>query len=276
MSKPILYRFGGSIWAAVPELAIQELGYKDEVVQETVNLMEGGNFELAFLKISPQATLPALVTPDGQLYDSTIKVTRYLIENAPQGAKIGKPTGDLLLELVHEDKIDPNFFMLAVRNEEELKAKSASVPGLFLRSRQKTLERVAPTAPPELKSFFDAKLASNGGGVAIYNGEAPAEDTSAFFKASQANWDAVTNFVTVVLPIYLPEHGFIGGDAPGEADFHIGGYLARIVSVLGGPNEQDGWKSLSAFGEVPASVSQYWKTWQARESWNVVYKDGLH
>jgi hypothetical protein len=62
-------------------------------------------------------------------------VTRYLIENAPQGAKIGKPTGDLLLELVHEDKIDPNFFMLAARNAEELKAKGASVPGLFLRNR---------------------------------------------------------------------------------------------------------------------------------------------
>ena len=105
--------------------------------------MEGGNFELAFLKTSPQATLPALVTPNGQLYDSTIKVTRYLIENAPQGAKIGKPTGDLLLELVHEDKIDPNFFMLAVRNEEELKAKTASVPGLFLRSRTYISEMLA-------------------------------------------------------------------------------------------------------------------------------------
>ena len=127
-----------------------------------------------------------------------------------------------------------------------------------------------------MRSFFDAKLASNGGGVAIYNGEAPAENTSAFFKASQANWDAVANFITIVLPVYLPEHGFLGGDVPGEADFHIGGYLARIVGVLGGPNEQDGWKSLSAFGEVPASVSQYWKTWQAKESWNVVYKDGLH
>jgi hypothetical protein len=107
-----------------------------------ISTVEGGNFELAFLKISPQATLPALVTPDGQLYDSTIKVTRYLIENAPEGAKVGKPTGDLLLELVHEDKIDPNFFMLAVRNEEELKTKSASVPGLFLRSRTYISENV--------------------------------------------------------------------------------------------------------------------------------------
>jgi hypothetical protein len=149
--------------------------------------------------------------------------------------------------------------------------------GLTLTSAgQKTLERVAPTAPPELKPFFDAKLAGNGGAVAIYADGAPAEKTGPFFKTSQANWNAVANFVTVVLPVHLPEQGFVGGDVPGETDFHLGAYLARIVSVLGGQNEQDGWKSLSAFGEVPASVSQYWKAWQARESWNVVYKDGLH
>lgn len=112
--------------------------------------------------------------------------------------------------------------------------------------------------------------------MAIYADGAPEEKTRQFFKISQANWDAVANFVTAVLPNYLPDHGFVGDEFPGEADFHLGGYLARIVSTLGGSNEQDGWKSLSAFGEVPASVSRYWKTWQARESWAVVYKDGLH
>jgi len=115
--------------------------------------VKGGNFELSFLKISPKATLPALVTPDGQLYDSTIKVVRYLIENAPHGANVGKPTGDLLLELVHEEKVDPNFFMIAARNEEELKAKSASVPGLFLRSR--TYAPLQPACRSELTSLID-------------------------------------------------------------------------------------------------------------------------
>ncbi|KIM34156.1 hypothetical protein M408DRAFT_325648 [Serendipita vermifera MAFF 305830] len=276
MSKPILYRFEGSVWAAVPELAFQELGYTDEVVQERVNLMEGGNFELSYVKTSPQATLPALVTPDGQLYDSTIKVTRYLIDNAPANAKIGKSIGEEILEIVHEDKIDPNFFMVAARNPEELKVKNAGASGAFFRGRQVTLERVAPTVPPELKAFYDAKLAGNGGAIAIYTGAAPADKVEGYFKASQQNWDAVANFVTVVLPKYLPAQGFTGGDAPGEADFHIGAWLARIAAVLGAKNEKDAWKIFAAFGEVPASVSQYWQTWQARESWSVVYKGGLH
>lgn len=100
--------------------------------------MEGANFELSYVRTSPQATLPALVTPDGQLYDSTIKVTRYLIENAPTSAKIGKSAGEEILEIVHADNIDPNFFMVAARNPEELKAKNADGPGAFLRGREYT------------------------------------------------------------------------------------------------------------------------------------------
>ena len=112
--------------------------------------------------------------------------------------------------------------------------------------------------------------------MAIYGGGAPAEKVEPYFKRSQANWDAVANFVTVVLPKYLPEDGFTGGAIPGEADYHLGAWLARIAGVLGAQNEPDAWKSFTAFGEVPASVSQYWKKWQARNSWSVVYKDGLH
>ncbi|KAG8812259.1 hypothetical protein FRC18_003034, partial [Serendipita sp. 400] len=93
---------------------------------------------------------------------------------------------------------------------------------------------------------------------------------------SQENWDAVANFVITVLPPYLPEQGFIGGDIPGEADFHVGGYLARIASVIGGENKKGGAKVFEAFGPVPVSLSQYWDTWADRKSWNVVYKDGLH
>lgn len=139
-----------------------------------------------------------------------------------------------------------------------------------------TLERVTPTAPPELKAFYDAKLAGNTGALAIYGGAAPADKVEPYFKLSQANWDAVGNFVTTVLPKYIPAQGFTGGEIPGEADFHLGAWLARIAMVLGAPNEAGSWKSFEAFGEVPSSVSQYWKTWQARDSWSVVYKDGLH
>jgi len=246
---------------------------QDQIEQETVVLMEGANFELDFVKKSPQATLPAIITPDGKLYDSTITVIDYLIKNSPNGAT---PADPKLLEIVHADNIDPNFFMLAARSKEELAEKNKSVPGDFLRGRQKTLERVAPIAPPELKAFYDAKLAGNGGLLAIYAPGASDELTVPFFKVSHANWDAVGNFIDVVLPKYLPEQGFIGGDIPGEADFHVGAWLARIAQVLGASSEKGQSSAFGTFGTVPPRVAEYWDAWVVRNSWNVVYKEGLH
>ncbi|KAG8835759.1 hypothetical protein FRC20_007180, partial [Serendipita sp. 405] len=141
MSKPVLYLFGGSVWAAVPHLAFEELGYTDEIKQETVSVLEGENLDLPYVKISAQATIPALVTPEGQLYDSSTSVTDYLIKNAPNGAKIGNPADKQLLETLHADNIDPNVFLVGARNKAELEAKNGSVPGYHVRARQKVLER---------------------------------------------------------------------------------------------------------------------------------------
>jgi hypothetical protein len=100
--------------------------------------VEGANFELDFVKKSPQATLPALITPDGKLYDSTTTVVDYIIKNSPKGANSITAADPELLEIVHADNIDPNFFLLAARSKEELAAKNKSVPGDFLRGRELT------------------------------------------------------------------------------------------------------------------------------------------
>lgn len=100
--------------------------------------VEGANFELDFVKKSPEATLPAIITPDGKLYDSTITVIEYLIKNSPKSANVGTPADPKLLEIVHADNIDPNFFMLAARSKEELAERNKSVPGDFLRGRELT------------------------------------------------------------------------------------------------------------------------------------------
>jgi hypothetical protein len=142
---------------------------------------------------------------------------------------------------------------------------------------QKVLERVRPIAPPELKDFYDQKYKANSGLVAIFAEGASSETTAPWFKLSQANWDAVGNFITQVLPPYLPEQGLIGGDAPNEADYHVGAYLARIAGVLGAKSEKGAASSFAVFtGEVPAKVSQYWDTWIVRPSWETVYQGGLH
>ncbi|KAI0263680.1 hypothetical protein BGY98DRAFT_1045855 [Russula aff. rugulosa BPL654] len=55
MSKPVLYTFPGSVWAAAPNLALAELGIDADFSE--VNLVEGANFTR-----NPNGTLPPLPT----------------------------------------------------------------------------------------------------------------------------------------------------------------------------------------------------------------------
>ena len=119
-------------------------------------------------------------------------------------------------------------------------------------------------------------MARIGGLYAVYTPGASSDVTGPFFKVSQDNWDAVANFTINVLPKYLPEQGFIGGEVPGEADFHVAAWTAHIAAVLGAKNEAGAWKVFETFGPVSESLKNYWDTWTAKKSWNVVYKDGLH
>ncbi|KZT42559.1 hypothetical protein SISSUDRAFT_1116836 [Sistotremastrum suecicum HHB10207 ss-3] len=295
MSTPVIYTFGGSVWAAAPALAIGELDYPEGAIKETeVNLgaytfvtirnicanrstsssVNGANFDPKFVKINPNATLPTLV--DGEhVYTNTKDVVDYLIKHAPTPLPSSDPK---IIDLVHEDSVDPNFALLLSRNEEELSAKGQSVPGMFLKNRQEALEKYAPTAPPELKSFYDAKLAGNGALNSFYAGTASDDAKAAFFTQSQGHWASLKEFILKTLPGYLPSSGFIAGEKPGEADFHVGAWIARIGAVVGGSPDSKGVLALEKeLGEpVPARVQAYWAAWSERESWKQLYKDGLH
>jgi len=272
MSKPVLYTFGGSVWAAVPELAIIELGI--DVDKKVVNLINGENFDPAFIKINPNATLPTLEA-DGKVYTNTADVVSYLVKNASVPVKAGTS----LIPLIHEDKYDPNFAFLLARNEEEIQAKAGSVPGLFLSNRQTALEKYSatPHAVP-FKSFYEAKISGNGNLLAIYQAKVPDHVKNGFFESSKQHWENLRVFIKETLPGYLPESGFIGGERPGEDDFHVAAWLARIAATLGGDAGKDGVKVLEKEleGPVPNKVANYWAAWSERESWKVTYREGLH
>ncbi|KAK7064468.1 GST N-terminal domain-containing protein [Favolaschia claudopus] len=270
-----LYIFAGSVWAAVAELAVAELGYKEgDVTFKTVNLMEGENFAASFLKINPNGTLPTLES-DGKSHTSTAEVTAALVKDAPIKVKAGSS----IIQTIHEDKYDPNFAMLLARNDEELNAKSAGLAGMFLSKRQAALEKLsAEPGAEEFKAFYDTKKGQNGGMLAIVTGKAPAEHKNGFLAQSQAHFDNVKSAVFTVLPGFLPDSGFIGGEIPGEDDFHVGAWLTRIAATTGAKSADDALAALEkAYGApVPAQVAAYWGTWTARPSWKKVYADGLH
>ena len=85
-------------------------------------------------------------------------------------------------------------------------------------------------------------------------------------------------FIKDILPGYLPDSGFIGGERPGEDDFHVAAWLARIAATLGGDAGKDGVHALEKeLGvPVPDKVANYWAAWSERESWKITYREGLH
>jgi len=99
-----------------------------------------------------------------------------------------------------------------------------------------------------------------------------------FFNKSKAHWAALRTFILDILPEYLPNSGFIGGVRPGEDDFHVAAWLARIACVSGAKKTEEGLKELKkeVGVPIPEKVAQYWNAWGQRESWKKVYQNGLH
>ncbi|THU94828.1 hypothetical protein K435DRAFT_829212 [Dendrothele bispora CBS 962.96] len=277
MSKPILYTFSGSVWAAVPELLIADLYPQDAIESKVVNLVDGENFHPSFIKLNPKATLPTLEA-DGKVYTSTADVTAYLLKHSPVSVKAGTD----FIQTIHEDNLDPNFAFLMATDEETFIAKARGLVMKFLSNRQAALEKHFSTsegAPHQ--EFYQSKLQANGGLLAVYQGKVPETGKQAFFQSSQDHLKRINSFVIETLPSFLPKSGegpFMGGDRPGEDDFHLAAWLTRIGSAFGATGPGDVTKAMeNAFGKpVSEKVAQYWATWTERPSWKAVYAAGLH
>ncbi|KAJ7630660.1 hypothetical protein FB45DRAFT_748030 [Roridomyces roridus] len=275
MSSKTLYTFAGSVWAAAAELAVAELGYKEgDITVKGVNLLAGENFAVSFLKLNPNGTLPTLES-NGEVYTTTKDVISNLVRDAPVKVK----TGTSIIDTIHEDQYDPNFALFVSRNEEELAAKAGGLAGVFLSGRQAALEKHSKGSDAEAhKAFYDNKLATNGGLLALVKGQVPAEHKDGFFAKSQAHADSLKSAIFELLPSVLPDSGFLGGEIPGEDDYHVGAWLARIAVTAGAKSSGDALTAFeAAYGTpVPEKVAAYWNAWTARPSWQQVYAGGLH
>ncbi|KAF8745545.1 hypothetical protein AX14_006868 [Amanita brunnescens Koide BX004] len=64
LPKAVLYYSRISVWSSVAVLALEEKGYgSDEVDLKPVDISKGENYGVAYLRINPKATVPALVVP---------------------------------------------------------------------------------------------------------------------------------------------------------------------------------------------------------------------
>jgi len=272
MSKPVLYTFPGSIWAAAPHLAAAELSI--DVDFSKVNLFEGANFNPEFLKLNPNATLPTL-THEGKSYTSTAEVIDYLVSIS--STKVAPETS--ITKVVHEERIDPNFSMVAATNDEELAQVSGSFGNVFHTTRLGYLKKYAATPEAQVhKAFYDRQITTISGLHAVLNGQAPEETKQGFFSKSSALWDGIKVFIVETLPSAITEGPFIGGVRPGVDDFHVGAWIARIEFVSGAQKSEEGLSALEKrFGPLPEKVKAYWMAWTGRDSWVKAYPDSaLH
>ncbi|KAF8498199.1 hypothetical protein F5888DRAFT_1794261 [Russula emetica] len=260
---PVLYTFPGSVWAAAPHLALfvfipGELGIDADFSE--VNL-----FEASFQ--NPNGTLPTL-THEGKSYKSTAEVIDYLV--APE---------TFITKVVHEDRIDPNFSMVAARNDEELAQVSGSLGNVFHTTRLGHLKKYAATPEAQVhKSFYDNQITKISGLHAVLNGQAPDDGKQRFFSKSSALWDGIKVFTVETLPTSITEGPFIGGVRPGVDDFHVGAWIARIAFVSGAQKSEEGLSVLEKrFGTLPEKVKAYWRAWIVRDSWVKAYpNNALH
>ncbi|KAJ7169595.1 hypothetical protein C8R46DRAFT_1349621 [Mycena filopes] len=264
-----LHIFAGSVWAAAAELATAELYNEGDVEAKSINLFDGDNFDPAFLKVNPNGTLPTLEA-DGKVYTTTADVVAYLAKESSTKVKAATE----ITTTIHEQKYDPNFAMVLCRTDAELAAKAAGIPGMFIARRQAGLEKYSASADgASYKAFYEAKMAAERRQVAlvahspihIFMIFVSEEAKAGFLASSQAHFENIKTAILEFLPSFLPESGFIGGDVPGEDDFHVGAWLTRIAATTGAKTAEEAGKTMEvAYGApVPAKVAAYWGAWTA-------------
>ncbi|KAI0348611.1 thioredoxin-like protein [Trametopsis cervina] len=269
--SPKLYSFRLAVWGAVAELAVAELAVPVEHI--SVSLADGDNFSPEYLKINPAGTVPTLVTEDGTTYYNSTDIVKYLVSVAQRKATPGNPK---TIAIVHEDRIDPNVLMFALRNDDELAKAKSRFTCILIANRYNALKNYA--ASPEgapYSDFYTSKFAFDKPLLDIYNDEA---SPSAWYAHSIEHWKRVVSFINDELSALLPESGFIGGDEPGEDDFHLGAWLTRVVWLAGATKDPEGLKPIEKElgGPVPPKVVKYWQAWLQRPSFQKVYEKTLH
>ncbi|KAJ6499830.1 hypothetical protein DFH09DRAFT_1289902 [Mycena vulgaris] len=214
-------------------------GYKEgNVATKAVNLVQGENFAPSFLKLVA--------------------------------------AGTAIIAAIHDQQYDPNFAVFLARDDAELAAKSTGFPKTFIathallkesRTGHPVLKKYAQS-PEEApyKAFYDEKIAFNTGGppsprtityspppgiLVLYKDTALPAEKAAFLAQSAAHFAALKRA------------------APGEDDFHAGGWITRIAALCGVTSAEDALAAFErAFGEpVPERVGTYCGAWTERESW---------
>ncbi|CAM1500401.1 Fc.00g095630.m01.CDS01 [Cosmosporella sp. VM-42] len=279
-----VYTFAGSQWAGVMHLALVEKGFtRNDFKAKEIDLLAAENFDVEYLKINPNGTVPSLTSPSlaKPLTEST-DILRYLdglgcstlVPRDPETKKKVKA----ILDLVHSEDVNTNIILLQARDVKEMDAKKASMWHGFVTNRQAALERGCSAAPEH--PFYRRKLQENNGIYHLYNAEV-GDAHRDFFKASHdlyrrfaAGMDRLESLL--VLP-------YAAGDKITEADFHVVPWMSHAMWGAGTePNEVQDIETLESLinksvlsFRIGPKTREWWLSISRTDSFKKVYSS-LH
>ncbi|KAL1411107.1 hypothetical protein Q8F55_002057 [Vanrija albida] len=323
--KAILYCWPTSVLSTIPRLCLHEKNYgDDEYVLHHVDITKGDNFSLPYLRLTiPLATVPTLAVPVADTPNTPSNTPssdddpkyRYLCDTASICAFIDdckpptwspgstskpvpvlfpviareKELTDLLVALVRDPYVDPNFLDLAARDAQELAMKLSGTQGTMLATRRLALKRyvhmahddLALLSPvPALKSWeqqavnlLEDKAAANQALFDIYSGDLALDRQPEFFEVSRAAWT-----VHVSGTLSKLEQSMVGPFALGDnlsiADCYIIAWLTRVVSLCQGNPGPSGIQALEpnlGGHRIGAKLVAFWQHWVQRKSFRKVF-----
>jgi len=276
-----IYEFGESCWANVPKIAIAETDTPaDQVEWVSIVLAEGKNFDPEYLKINPNGTVPTLIV-DGKTFTDSTTVVSEILKRAPHPPRVSAHTSTSIVEEVHGANHDPNALLLSSVSDEDRQAKINGIPKGFLEGRQKALDEYTPNAPAEFKRFLEEKQKGNRQFLEFYTGNPDEATRQAHYKATKEMWNSAGIVIRGVITQALQKTSgpFAGGDKPGEPDFHIITWLARMATDAGVAPGSKASEVMPALQKITGGhafdpvVSKYWDAWTQRESFT---KNNIH
>lgn len=264
----------------VPLLGIQEKGIQPhEYEHQEIDLMGAGNFDVEYLKINHNGTLPALTTPslDAPLVESA-DILEFLDRlEPPRGTSLApkdaatKERAEKLIALVHSMELNSNLILLTARDTEELEKVKETFYD-FITTRQRVLEENAARHPSH--PFYGPKATDNNGVNKVYTTPTGPEHQE-FFKNTHEGYKAFANaFDQLEFLLALP---YAAGDHITYADLNIIPWLSHVLCFAGSKDFNDFAalevlvrKTVPGFSVGP-KVRQWWKTVQDRESFKKIY-----
>ncbi|KAK6379374.1 hypothetical protein LTS17_006292 [Exophiala oligosperma] len=279
--KFTIYSSEASQWAMVPLLGIQEKGIQPhEYEHREIDLMGAGNFDVEYLKINHNGTLPALTTPslDAPLTESA-DILEFLDRLEPSRGTNLAPNdaatmerADQLIALVHSMDLGSNLILLTARDTEELEKVKGTFYD-FITTRQRVLEENAARRPDH--PFYGPKVAENGGVSKVYTTTPAGREHEEFFENTHRGYKAFAGaFDQLQSLLVLP---YAAGDHITYADLNIVPWLSHVL-CFAGAKDFDDFAALEAVVrktvpgfKVGPKVRQWWKTMQERESFKKVF-----